>query len=77
VIASIAGPDFLIMLLVVLVLFGATQIPKLARSIGSAKAEFKRGVADVPGLRPEPEVVPQALPVAVRAPVDQPEVPTP
>lgn len=41
--AAIEGPDILIVLAVVLVLFGSTQIPKLARSLGSASKEFKRG----------------------------------
>lgn len=41
--AMIDGPDFIIVLLVILVLFGSTQIPKLARSLGSASREFKRG----------------------------------
>ena len=44
-IASIVGPDLLLVLLVVLVLFGGSQIPKLARSIGSAKTEFERATA--------------------------------
>ncbi len=30
--------------MVVLVLFGSTQIPKLARSLGSAQKEFKKGL---------------------------------
>jgi sec-independent protein translocase protein TatA len=41
--AAIAGPDILIVIATVLVLFGGTQIPKLARSLGSASSEFKRG----------------------------------
>jgi sec-independent protein translocase protein TatA len=41
--AAIEGPDILIVLAVVLLLFGSTQIPKLARSLGSASREFKRG----------------------------------
>ncbi len=41
--AAIEGPDILIVLAVVLLLFGGTQIPKLARSLGSASREFKRG----------------------------------
>lgn len=40
--ASIAGPDLFIVLAVVLLLFGGTQLPKLARSLGSASHEFKR-----------------------------------
>lgn len=44
--AQILGMDGIIVLLVVaLVLFGSTQIPKLARSLGSAKNEFEKGVA--------------------------------
>jgi sec-independent protein translocase protein TatA len=43
--AEIFGMDGIIVLIVVvLVLFGSTQIPKLARSLGSAQKEFKKGV---------------------------------
>ena len=42
--ADIFGVDGVIVLVVVVVvLFGGTQIPKLARSLGSAQSEFKRG----------------------------------
>jgi len=40
------GPELLIILAVVVLLFGGTQLPKLARSIGSAKAEFEKGSAE-------------------------------
>jgi sec-independent protein translocase protein TatA len=47
VLAEIFGPDLIIVLVVVvLVLFGGTQIPKLARSLGSAQSEFKKGLAE-------------------------------
>jgi sec-independent protein translocase protein TatA len=43
--AEIFGVDGIIVLIVVvLVLFGSTQIPKLARSLGSAQKEFKKGI---------------------------------
>ena len=43
--AEIFGVDGIIVLVVVvLVLFGSTQIPKLARSLGSAQKEFKKGL---------------------------------
>jgi sec-independent protein translocase protein TatA len=45
-ISEIIGPDLLIVLAVVLVLFGGSQLPKLARSLGSAKKEFERGLHD-------------------------------
>ncbi len=45
--AEIFGVDGIIVLIVVvLVLFGSTQIPKLARSLGSAQKEFKKGIEE-------------------------------
>ena len=46
VLAEIIGPDILIVLLVVLVLFGGSQLPKLARRLGSAQREFKKGLEE-------------------------------
>jgi len=46
--AEIFGMDGIVVLVVIaVVLFGGSQIPKLARSLGTAKSEFKRGLADV------------------------------
>jgi sec-independent protein translocase protein TatA len=43
--AEIFGVDgIIILVVVVVVLFGSTQIPKLARSLGSAQKEFKKGL---------------------------------
>lgn len=42
--AEIIGPDILIVLAIVALLFGSTQIPKLARSLGAASKEFHEGV---------------------------------
>ena len=41
------GPELIIILLVVLVVFGGSQLPKLARNIGQAQKEFKRGQAEL------------------------------
>ena len=41
---SIGAPELIILLVVVLLLFGSTRLPKLARSMGEASREFKRGV---------------------------------
>ena len=38
-----AGPELLIILLVLVLLFGANKIPKLARSTGQAIGEFRKG----------------------------------
>jgi sec-independent protein translocase protein TatA len=45
VLGEIFGIDGVIVLVVVVVvLFGGSQIPKLARSLGSARKEFKTGL---------------------------------
>lgn len=44
--ANIYGPDLFIVLAVVALLFGGSQLPKLARSLGSASHEFKKGVEE-------------------------------
>jgi sec-independent protein translocase protein TatA len=36
----------IVVLLVVVVLFGAARLPKLARSLGSVRNEFRKGAAD-------------------------------
>ena len=47
VVAEIFGVDGIIVLVVVLVvLFGGSQIPKLARSLGSAQSQFKKGLEE-------------------------------
>ncbi|GAB6878576.1 hypothetical protein JCM17823_08500 [Halorubrum gandharaense] len=42
-----AGPEVLIILLVLVLLFGANKIPKLARSTGQAMGEFKKGREEI------------------------------
>jgi sec-independent protein translocase protein TatA len=44
--ANIAGPDLLIIVGIIVLLFGSSQLPKLARSLGQASKEFKKGVSD-------------------------------
>jgi sec-independent protein translocase protein TatA len=45
------GPDLLVVLAIVLLLFGAAKVPQLARSLGEAKHEFEAGVKE--GNKPE------------------------
>ncbi len=40
------GPEWIVVIIVVLVLFGGSQLPKLARGLGSAQKEFKKGLED-------------------------------
>jgi len=46
-------PELLIILVVVLLLFGAARLPKLARSLGEAKREFDKGMTDSNGHKSE------------------------
>ena len=39
-------PELLILLAVVLLLFGSKKLPKLARSLGRASKEFRKGTRD-------------------------------
>jgi sec-independent protein translocase protein TatA len=60
-----------IVLLVVLLLFGGSQLPKLAKNIGKAQKEFKDGLAE--GQKEVSQPAPQAAPApqAQAAPVEQ------
>ena len=69
--ADLFGEQGLIVLIVVaLVLFGSTQIPKLARSLGSAQSEFKKGLDDgaADAGRDETTAVEAAAPTSVTVP---------
>ncbi|HEY6532796.1 MAG TPA: twin-arginine translocase TatA/TatE family subunit [Acidimicrobiales bacterium] len=41
-----SGYEWLIVLAVIALLFGGAKLPKLARSLGSAKGEFEKGLKD-------------------------------
>jgi sec-independent protein translocase protein TatA len=40
------GSEWLIILLVVVLIFGASRLPALARSIGASAKEFRKGIED-------------------------------
>jgi sec-independent protein translocase protein TatA len=44
--AFLEGPELIIVLAIVVLVFGASQLPKLARSLGQAQREFKNGLGD-------------------------------
>ena len=52
---DIGGPEGIIILVIVLVLFGGSQIPKLARNLGRAQKEFKDGIDEA--SKPSPTAV--------------------
>ena len=43
---NLAGPDLIVILLIILVLFGAKKLPELARGIGKSMGEFKKARDD-------------------------------
>ena len=50
------GPtELIIVLIIVLLLFGAAKLPKLARSMGEAQREFKKGLRDHEEPTPPPD----------------------
>lgn len=51
---NLGAPELIIILALVLLLFGTTRLPKLARSLGQASREFKHGADE--GLRDESDV---------------------
>ena len=42
----ISGQEWLIVLVIVLLIFGARKLPELARSLGSSAKEFRKGIAE-------------------------------
>ena len=44
--AFLDPPEIILILVVVLVLFGGAQLPKLAKNLGKAQKEFKEGLSE-------------------------------
>lgn len=44
--ANAIGWEAVVVLVVIALLFGGNQLPKLARSLGSAKSEFEKGLRE-------------------------------
>ncbi len=45
---NVGAAELLIVLAIVLLLFGSTRLPRLARSLGEAQRELRRGLHDEP-----------------------------
>ncbi|HEV3401453.1 MAG TPA: twin-arginine translocase TatA/TatE family subunit [Acidimicrobiales bacterium] len=68
---NLGAPELLILLVVVLLLFGATRLPKLARSMGEASREFKKGVAEgSSGEEPQTAAKPEEKVTMTKAELD-------
>jgi len=42
----LGGQELLVIFLIIVLLFGASKLPELARSMGKAKKEFKKGMEE-------------------------------
>lgn len=42
--AFLQGQEWIVIAVIALLLFGGSQLPKLARSVGQAQKEFKKGL---------------------------------
>jgi sec-independent protein translocase protein TatA len=62
-IAFLEGPELAILIIAVLVLFGGSQIPKLAKNLGKAQTEFKKGLdqGQKDASTPETETIDEKL----------------
>lgn len=56
--------ELMIILVIVLVLFGGSKLPDLAKSLGKSMKEFKKGIAS----EPEEEQAPKPQPAASAGP---------
>ncbi len=53
--AGLGAPELIIILLIVMLIFGGSKLPKLARSLGESSKEFRKGLAEGAAGDAEPE----------------------
>ena len=73
---SFGSGELIIVLIIVLLVFGGSQLPKLAKNLGKAQKEFKDGLAD--GMKDDkPAAQPAAQQVVAPPPANMPPPPPP
>jgi sec-independent protein translocase protein TatA len=71
---SFGSGELIIVLVIVLLVFGGSQLPKLAKNLGKAQKEFKDGLAD--GMKDDKPATPAAAPTtATNLPPPPPPAP--
>lgn len=53
------GSELIVILAIILLLFGSSKLPELARSLGSAKKEFREGMKEEPPKEEEKKEPPK------------------
>ena len=71
---SFGSGELIIVLVIVLLVFGGSQLPKLAKNLGKAQKEFKDGLAD--GMKDDKPAA-QSTPPAVVPPAASSNMPPP
>lgn len=69
-----SGPEWIIVLVIILVIFGGSQLPKLAKNLGKAQKEFKDGLTD--GEREAAEAAKRREEALRRDAIDTPRIDT-
>ena len=73
---SFGSGELIIVLVIVLLVFGGSQLPKLAKNLGKAQKEFKDGLAD--GMKDDkPAAQPAAQQAVAPPPANMPPPPPP
>lgn len=53
---GLGAPELIIILLILVLLFGASKLPKLAKSIGTSAKELRKGLKDDESTTKKPKV---------------------
>ena len=73
---SFGSGELIIVLIIVLLVFGGSQLPKLAKNLGKAQKEFKDGLAE--GMKDDkPAAQPAAQQAVAPPPSNMPPPPPP
>jgi sec-independent protein translocase protein TatA len=73
---SFGSGELIIVLIIVLLVFGGSQLPKLAKNLGKAQKEFKDGLAE--GMKDDkPAAQPAAQQAVAPPPANMPPPPPP
>jgi sec-independent protein translocase protein TatA len=75
---NLAGPDLIVILLIVLLLFGSKKLPELARGMGQAVKEFNKAKEEIERELTKSDVTVQPAPgQQPRQPAELPSTPPP
>jgi sec-independent protein translocase protein TatA len=50
------GPEWIVVIVILVLLFGAKKLPELARSVGKSSTEFKKGMSEGAASDADPPV---------------------